>query len=207
MRAGAGWVGWVGTGMEASSRIVSAAMRHAARIAALVFGCSSLLALSACGSEDIGLAKSDPYYKGAEIFAQRCSGCHSLKIAGAQGSSTSAKDKEITDGPNFNQRKESEANVLYALRNGGFSNKIMPQNLVTGSEAEEVARFLAKYAGADAVNPPGPARKAVDPGSDTPADEDATTPSEDATTPAEDESLTETTPGDEAAATTATTTP
>ena len=144
-------------------------MRHAVRIAALASVCSSLLALSACGSEEIGLAKNDPYYKGAEIFSQRCAGCHSLKIAGTQGSSTSAKDKEITDGPDFNQRKETEANVLYALRNGGFSNKIMPQNLVTGSDAEEVARFLAKYAGADAKNPAGPKRAAPDAGSDTAA--------------------------------------
>ena len=134
-------------------------MRHAVRIAALAVSCSSLLALSACGSESVGLAQSDPYYKGAEIFAQRCAGCHTLDVSGTQGSSTSAKDKEITDGPNFNQRVETEANVLYALRNGGFSGKIMPQNIVTGAEAEEVARFLAKFAGRDAANPAAPQKK------------------------------------------------
>jgi hypothetical protein len=67
-----------------------------------------------------------------------------------------AKDKEITDGPNFNQRVETHQNVLYALRNGGFSGKIMPQNLVTGAEADQVADFLAKYAGKDAKNPAAP---------------------------------------------------
>lgn len=141
-------------------------MRHAVRIAASAFACSALLAVSACGSEPVGLAKGDPYHKGAEIFSQRCAGCHTLSVAGTQGSNTSAKDKEITDGPNFNQRKETEANVLYALRNGGFSNKIMPQNIVTGDEAREVARFLAKYAGAKAANPRGPKPASADAGSD-----------------------------------------
>lgn len=135
-------------------------MRLAVRVAALALSCSSLLALSACGSEDVSLAKSDPYYRGAEIFAQTCAGCHTLSVSGTQGSSVSAKDKEITDGPNFNQRVETEANVLYALRNGGFSGKIMPQNLVVGAEADEVARFLAKFAGKDAKNPAAPQRAA-----------------------------------------------
>lgn len=135
-------------------------MRHAARIAAFAFVCSPLLALSACGSQEISVSKSDPYYKGAEIFSQRCAGCHSLDVVGAHGSNVKASDKEITDGPNFNQRKETEANVLYALRNGGFSGKIMPANIVTGAEAEAVARFLAKYAGQDAANPAAPTRSA-----------------------------------------------
>lgn len=144
-------------------------MRHAVRVAATLVGCSSLLALSACGSETIGIAKSDPYYKGAEIFAQRCAGCHTLSVAGAQGSNIKASDKETTDGPNFDQRVETEANVLYALRNGGFSGKIMPQNIVTGEEAEAVARFLAKYAGSEAKNPAAPKKSAV-------TEEEATTP-------------------------------
>jgi mono/diheme cytochrome c family protein len=137
-------------------------MRHAVRIAAFALACSPLFALSACGSEEIGIAKSDTtYYKGALIFSQRCAGCHTLDVAGTQGSAVHAKDKEITDGPNFNQRVETHQNVLYALRNGGFSGKIMPQNLVTGAEADQVADFLAKYAGKDAKNPAAPAQAAA----------------------------------------------
>ncbi len=139
-------------------------MRHAVRFAALAVACSSLLALSACGSQQIGIAKSSPYYKGAELFDQRCAGCHTLDIVGAHGSSVKASDKEPSDGPNFNQRKETRENVLYALRNGGFSGAIMPQNLATGEDAEAIADFLAKYAGRDAKNPAAPKPQA--PGSD-----------------------------------------
>jgi mono/diheme cytochrome c family protein len=37
--------------------------------------------------------------------------------------------------------------VLYAIRNGGFSGAIMPENIVVGKDADDVAAFLAKYAG------------------------------------------------------------
>ena len=39
--------------------------------------------------------------------------------------------------------------MLYAIRNGGFSGAIMPENIVVGQDAEEVAEFLAKYAGSE----------------------------------------------------------
>jgi hypothetical protein len=37
--------------------------------------------------------------------------------------------------------------VLYAIRNGGFSSGPMPQNILTGEEAQKVAEFVAAYAG------------------------------------------------------------
>ncbi len=63
------------------------------------------------------------------------------------GSNTSVKTREIKDGPNFNDRTETEEEVLYAIRNGGFSSGPMPQNIVTGEEAEKVAAFVAEYSG------------------------------------------------------------
>jgi mono/diheme cytochrome c family protein len=103
--------------------------------------------LSACGSESVSVSKSDPTYKGAQLFAQRCSGCHTLGKVGAQGSATKVRDRERVDGPNFNTRKEQVNQVLYAIRNGGFSGAIMPENIVVGKQARAVAEFLAKYAG------------------------------------------------------------
>ena len=54
---------------------------------------------------------------------------------------------ERTNGPNFNVRKVSRDDVLFAIRNGGFSGAIMPANIVVGEEAEAVADFLSKYSG------------------------------------------------------------
>ncbi len=90
------------------------------------------------------------------LFAQHCSGCHTLSEVGARGSATKVRDRERVDGPNFDQRKEQVDQVLYAIRNGGFSGAIMPENIVVGQEARAVAQFLAKYSGRKAKAPKGP---------------------------------------------------
>ena len=117
------------------------------RALTVVLAVVAVASLSACGSESIDLAKSDPNYKGAQLFAERCSGCHTLDAAGTQGSATKVRDRERVDGPNFNTRKEQVDQVLYAIRNGGFSGAIMPENIVVGQQARQVAEFLAKYSG------------------------------------------------------------
>ena len=110
--------------------------------------------VSACGSQGISVAKTSPYYKGAVLFRDHCSGCHTLSVVGAQGSATSIKNRVRTNGPNFNIRKEKVEQVLYAIRNGGFSGAIMPENLVVGEDAQDIARFLAAYSGKQAQHVP-----------------------------------------------------
>jgi mono/diheme cytochrome c family protein len=111
--------------------------------------------VGACGEHGVQLAKDNPDYQGAEIFDENCAGCHTLNAAGAEGSATKIHSRERKDGPNFNQRKEDKEDVLYAIRNGGFSSSPMPQNLVTGEEAEKVADFVAKYSGSEAASQAG----------------------------------------------------
>lgn len=106
------------------------------------------LGLSACGfgEEGIQVSESSPEYRGAELFAANCAGCHTLTPAGTEG--TGNRGTRV-QGPNLDQRAETIESSLYAIENGGFSGAIMPQNIVVGDEAEEVARFVAKYAGSD----------------------------------------------------------
>jgi mono/diheme cytochrome c family protein len=116
----------------------------------LLAGCvlaAAALALGACGEQGIQLSESDPDYDGAELFNEYCASCHTLTAAGAHGSATDVGSREIKDGPNFDERKETKEDVLYAIRNGGFSSLPMPQNLVTGAQAEAVAEFVARYSG------------------------------------------------------------
>ncbi len=112
------------------------------------------LLLGACGSQGIQLSKSSPYYRGAVLFRDHCSGCHTLGVVGAEGSATNISNRVKTNGPNFDYRKENVENVLYAIRNGGFSGDIMPENVVVGPNAQAVAEFLAKYAGLQAEKVP-----------------------------------------------------
>ena len=115
----------------------------------LIAACVALAGtlVAGCGSRSIDLARDDPNHAGATIFVERCAGCHTLGVAGTQGSTTDVTDREREDGPNFDDRKENVQDVLFAIENGGFSGAIMPENIVTGPEAQKVARFLAKYAG------------------------------------------------------------
>ena len=116
---------------------------------------ATALGLSACGTEGISVPTDSPEHAGAMLFSERCAGCHTLTPAGTQGS---ANRNVRTQGPNLDQRHESMGDVLFAIRNGGFSGAIMPQNIVTGHDATEVARFVSKYAGqsaAETAQPPG----------------------------------------------------
>ena len=123
----------------------------ARRAVTLVLAAAALVT-TGCGSQGIELDSGDSanVQAGARLFLDRCSGCHTIGNIGAEGSAISAGDKETTDGPNFNDRREDVEGVLYAIRNGGFSGAIMPENIVTGEEAQQVAEFLAKYAGRNA---------------------------------------------------------
>ncbi len=110
---------------------------------------TAALGLSACGfgEQGIEVSESSPDYRGAELFAANCAGCHTLTPAGSEG--TGNRGTRV-QGPNLDQRSESYDDALYAIQHGGFSGAIMPQNIVVGDEADEVARFVAKYAGSDA---------------------------------------------------------
>jgi mono/diheme cytochrome c family protein len=105
--------------------------------------------LVGCGGE-IEVSESDrTAYRGAVLFYERCSGCHTFKKANAYGSKPldQLQGGERTNGPNFDVRKEDRDDVLFAIRNGGFSGAIMPANIVTGEEADAVADFVARYSG------------------------------------------------------------
>jgi mono/diheme cytochrome c family protein len=101
---------------------------------------------TACGSK--GVQVND---RGAQLFSERCAGCHTLAAAGTHGSVG-----ERISGPNLNYRKETKTTVLYAIENGGFSGAIMPQNIAVGKDARDIAAFVAKYAGTKAKSPPSP---------------------------------------------------
>jgi len=112
-----------------------------------VFTVAGAALVTACGTQGVDLGSKQQTLRaqnagaaaqvkhGATLFQQRCSGCHTLAAAGTHGSATSIKYRLRTNGPNFNNRKEQYEQVLYAIRNGGFSGAIMPQNLAVGADA------------------------------------------------------------------------
>jgi mono/diheme cytochrome c family protein len=137
--------------------MLSHPMPRARRLLLIAAACTSLIALAGCGSE--GISGPQSQRAAADVFVEHCSGCHTLKQAGTQGSATDVRTREYKDGPNFNQRTETVNCVLYAIRNGGFSSGPMPQDILTGPEADEVAKYVAENSkpaatGATAVKVP-----------------------------------------------------
>jgi len=130
--------------------MISARMNRPVKVL-LVSGATLAVAVlsAACGTERITVPKSNAAaYEGAVLFSQRCGGCHTLDAAATHGSASNIKTRLLTNGPNFNLRCERPAiRVLYAIENGGFSGAIMPQNIVVGQQARDVALFVATYAG------------------------------------------------------------
>jgi mono/diheme cytochrome c family protein len=114
--------------------------------------CTAVVALvtGACARGEIEVPReSASLRQGAELFNERCSGCHTLDAANAYGSKPpdQIQGGERTNGPNFNVRKVKKDDALFAIRNGGFSGAIMPANIVVGRDAEVVAEFLDRYSG------------------------------------------------------------
>jgi len=122
-------------------------------IAMLALAGAVTMGASACGTRNLELDKGDSQNQqvsnGAHLFQERCSGCHTINSAGSQGSKPTNDNGggERTNGPNFNVRKENKDDVLFAIRNGGFSGAIMPANIAVGSDADDIAAYLSKYAG------------------------------------------------------------
>jgi mono/diheme cytochrome c family protein len=131
--------------------MISHRMSRPARVLIIICAIAVSGLTAACGTEKIALSPANPLYHGAVLFNQRCGGCHTLSYAATNGSASNVRSAMFNNGPNFNVRCERPVTrVLYAIANGGFSGAIMPQNIVVGQDAIEVAKFVATYAGRQA---------------------------------------------------------
>jgi mono/diheme cytochrome c family protein len=132
-------------------RIICAAMRRASPllVACLLVVAAGLVAGCGEGRHYRPSKEQTTLRTGARLFHERCGGCHTLAAADTRGSKPTGQVSagERTNGPNFDVRKENREDVLFAIRNGGFSGAIMPANIVMGKDADAVALFLERYAG------------------------------------------------------------
>jgi mono/diheme cytochrome c family protein len=79
--------------------------------------------------------------KGRDLFAARCTQCHTL----------AASNANATVGPDLDTLKPPKGLILDAINNGrARGNGQMPAQLYTGQEAQDVAAYVAKVAGAGA---------------------------------------------------------
>ena len=113
------------------------------RRSAAVLSLATALVASGCGT--CGLVTGGDQDQGKKLFLSKCAGCHTLSAAGSNGVS----------GPNLDD-------AFRYSRNQGFKQVTieqivrdqielavppMPQNLVTGADADDVAAYVAAVAG------------------------------------------------------------
>jgi mono/diheme cytochrome c family protein len=132
-------------------RLVSRARRNAALAGLLTLGTAVALMAGCGGSSEPDLAN------GKQQFAA-CGGCHALAAAGTTA----------TVGPNLDDafrasRKEGfeesafEGVIRYWIANPEQRTPpIMPANMVTGQDADDVAAYIASVAGRSPESPPRP---------------------------------------------------
>lgn len=133
-------------------------MSRSVRVLVLAVATTAVAAIATgCGTQRIEVSHSNSsLYAGAQLFSQRCGGCHTLSYAGTHGSAPNIRTAQANSGPNFNTRCERPiTRVLYAIQNGGFSGAYMPQNVVVGQDAIDVAKFVSTYAGRQEPKEPG----------------------------------------------------
>jgi len=75
---------------------------------------------------------------GRAVFAQKCSTCHTLAASNAVG----------RVGPNLDNLRPPKGLVLDAIKNGRARGQgQMPAGLIDGSDAQDVAAYIAATAG------------------------------------------------------------
>jgi cbb3-type cytochrome c oxidase subunit III len=111
--------------------------------------------LAGCGTG--GLAPAGDASNGKKLFAAKCAQCHTLADAGSQSAigpnldDAFAAIREQPEDRSFNEGTIRQV-VADQIK---FSVEPMPQNLVTGEDADDVATYVASVAGVNGFTKPG----------------------------------------------------
>ena len=111
------------------------------------------LALSGCGAADDALSTAD-VEAGKTAFIQQCGGCHTMSNAGTKGNA----GPNLDDAFRYSREQGFEETQFFGVTKRwiaiapqdpmpGSYPVAMPQNLVTGQDAVNVAAYVAKFAG------------------------------------------------------------
>jgi cytochrome c6 len=110
---------------------------------AAVLALATALLAAGCGTG--GIAKGGDPSKGKQLFQAKCGGCHTLADAGTHGQTGPNLDDAF--GPDRKQGFK-QVTIEQVVRDQiELAVPPMPKNLVTGSDADSVAAYVAQVAG------------------------------------------------------------
>jgi cbb3-type cytochrome c oxidase subunit III len=105
---------------------------------------AAALLAAGCGTGGKAAAHADTQ-NGQALFTSKCAGCHTLAAAGATG--TIGPNLDAAFGPSRAQGFQESTIQNVVLGQIREASKPMPQNLVTGQDAQDVAAYVATVAG------------------------------------------------------------
>jgi cbb3-type cytochrome c oxidase subunit III len=113
------------------------------RRSAAVLALATALVASGCGTG--GISKAGDPDNGKELFLAKCSGCHTLAAAGSHGS----QGPNLDDAFAYDRRQRfKQVTIQQVVRDQiELAEPPMPANLVTGTDADDVAAYVALVAG------------------------------------------------------------
>ena len=108
-----------------------------------VFALAAALLAGGCGTG--GISKAGDTDRGKKLFLDKCGGCHTLSAAGTHGNQGPNLDDAFVSA----RRQGFKAVTIEQVVRDQIELAVppMPQNLVTGSDADAVAAYVALVAG------------------------------------------------------------
>jgi mono/diheme cytochrome c family protein len=129
-------------------------------IAVLCGGTAAALLAVGCGSVGYSSGTGDRS-RGKELFTQKCGSCHTLANAGTTGKIGPNLDYAFLDARRSGLgestvRQVVKGQIAYPITKTSTGSPGMPENLVTGQDAEDVASYVASVAGVGDPSAPTP---------------------------------------------------
>jgi mono/diheme cytochrome c family protein len=121
--------------------------RIAVRLLAALVAAAVALPLAACGRDEPDLSK------GKALFTQKCGSCHTLARAGTQGQTGPNLDTSFRAALAKGLSRDTVEGVVHRQILHPRRNSVMPEGLVEGQDAKDVAAyvsFAANRSGQDA---------------------------------------------------------
>jgi cbb3-type cytochrome c oxidase subunit III len=116
---------------------------------------AAALVAGGCGTGGKAAGQTDAQ-NGQKLFQSKCAGCHTLAAAGSRGTIGPNLDDAFAEDRREKFEQSTIQNVvLDQIRQAAAP---MPRNLVTGSDAQDVAAYVASSAGLGGGNAKSPAQ-------------------------------------------------
>lgn len=133
-----------------------------AKLAALLtsIGLATVI-LTGCGASTSADISGDFQDRGRQLFNAKCGTCHVMTQAASQGVQGPDLDAAFAAARAAGMDDDTIKGIVeYQIKHprpseDGYPGVSMPADIVTGNDVEDIARYVATYAGVPGVEPPG----------------------------------------------------